>query len=324
MARKRRSDARDDSPSGTSGLERVFAQLDEAPAGLHDISPPAGQLPSGLPGALIELYALCDGARLFIDSVELLPAQEVTSRDERWAFGMLEGEQLWIDDRGRIWRTDESLDDSVCEGTRLERWLAGIIDALAALYDEEGEFNDGCFDEDGELLPVVGERQLRAMLKRDPGAPGPRWRLGHALLAQDAIVEGRAELEEVVAKEPGFAWAWLDLAKISERLGELSGAVDEARAAADAAGTHPQAGYFYAQLARIASRAGDEPTRATAARRASELAPELKADQLAGARDSLAAGDAASARGLLDLLRAVWPRDLDVLALARDVEANEN
>jgi tetratricopeptide (TPR) repeat protein len=322
VAKKRRNDERGD--SSPSGLDRVFELLDAAPAGLHDVAPPVRQLPSGLPEALIDFYARCDGARLFLDSVELVPSAEVELRGEHWMFGSLEGEDLLIDARGRIWRSDESLDDLVCEGTRLDRWFAGVVDAIAVLYDEEGEFSDGSFDEEGELLPVVGERQLRAMLKRDPGAPGPRWRLGHALLAQDSVAEGRAELEEVVTSEPGFAWAWLDLAKISERLGELPGAIDEARAAAEAAADHPQAGYFHAQLARLAGRAGDEATRAAAARRAGELAPELKAAQLAGARESLAAGDTASARGLIDLLRAVWPRDLEVLELAGRVETSEN
>ena len=43
-----------------------------------------------------------------------------------------------------------------------------------------------------------------------------------------------------------------------------------------------------------------------------------------GDQESLAAGDLASARGLVDLLRAVWPRDLEVLELARRVETSEN
>ncbi|HEY0479441.1 MAG TPA: tetratricopeptide repeat protein, partial [Kofleriaceae bacterium] len=266
----------------------------------------------------------CDGARLYLDTVELRPSAEVERRDAHWSFGELEGEDLLLDARGRVWRTDDSLDDLVCEGTGLDRWLAGIVDALALLYDADGEFADGVFDAEGELEPAVGERQLRAMLKRDPGAPGPRWRLAHALLSQDRVPDARAELEDVVAAEPGFSWAWLDLAKISERLGELPGALDEARAAAEAAANHPQAGYFHAQLARLASLAGDEPTRAAAARRAAELSPDLRTAQLEGARESLAAGDLTSARGLLALLRAVWPRDLEVLELAGKVDAAEN
>ena len=322
MAKKRRNDERGD--GSPSGLDRVLALLEAAPAGLHDVAEPAPRLPSGLPEPLIDFYARCDGARLFLDTVEIAASAEVEPRGEHWRFGAIEGEDLLIDARGRVWRSDESLDDLVCEGTRLDRWLAGIVDALAALYDEDGEFADGSFDEDGELLPAVAERQLRAALKRDPGAPGPRWRLAQTLLAQNSAPEARAQLEEAVAHEPGFAWAWLDLARISERLGELPNAVDEARAAADAAGSHAQAGYFQAQLARLAARAGDEATRATAARRAAELAPELKDAQLEGARDSLAEGDVASARGLIDLLRAVWPRDLAVLELAQRVDAAEN
>ena len=324
MAKKRRNDERGD--NSPTNFDRVFEQLELAPAGLHDVEPAAAKLPSGLPEPLIDFYARCDGARLYIDSVEISPSAEVSERGEHWHFGTLEGEDLLVDIRGRVWRSDESLDDLICEGTRLDRWLAGVVDAIGVLYDEEGEFQDGVFDEEGEVLPVVAERQLRAMLKRDPAAPAPRWRLGHVLIAQNSTTEGRAELEEVVSNEPGFAWGWLDLAKISEKLGELSGAVDEARAAAEAAteADHPQAGYFHAQLARLAARAGDEATRVVAARKAVELAPELKAAQLAGAAESLADGDVASARGLIDLLRAVWPRDLEVLALARQVEAAEN
>ena len=61
---------------------------------------------------------------------------------------------------------DESVDDDVCDGTRLDRWLAGQIDALDLVYDHDGEFAEDVFDEDGELLPIIREKQLRAQLKR--------------------------------------------------------------------------------------------------------------------------------------------------------------
>jgi hypothetical protein len=61
--------------------------------------------------------------------------------------------------------------------------------------------------------------------------------------------------------------------------------------------------------------------RAQAATRASLLAPDLKRAQIEGARERIESGDKASAKGLLDLLRAVWPRDLEVLELARRVES---
>jgi len=319
MAAKKRRD--DDSPSG---LDRIFDRLDEAPAGLHDLEAPAPSLPSGLPETLIELYARCDGGRLFLDTIELAPAREVTTpAPGRWQFATVDGDPLVIDARGRIWRTDPSLDDEVCDGTRLDKWLAGLVEATELLYDGDGEFVDDAFDEEGELLPAFHERQLRAHLKRDAASPGIRWRLAHALLEQGATEDARDLMEQVVADEPAFAWAWLDLARISEQLGELGGAVDEARMAAETAegSQHPQAGYFWAQLARLATRTGDDVLRAQAATKTSLLAPDLKSAQLAGARESLEAGDLGSAKGLLEILRAVWPRDLEVLELARRVDA---
>jgi len=323
MAKKRRGDERE----GGDGLDRIFGLLEAAPAGLHDVEPAASALPSGLPPPLIELYAHCDGLRLFLDAVELVPATQVTMPVAgRWRFGEIDGDALAIDHRGRIWRADPSLDDDVCDGTRLDRWIAGVLDATGLLYDGDGEFAEDVFDEEGEVLPVIRERQMRAQLKRDPAAPGPRWRLAHALIEQGVHEDARNEFEQVVADDPAFVWAWLDLARLSEKLGELTNAVDEARMAAETAEgvQHAQAGYFWAQLARLAARTGDEVLRAQAATKTSLLGPTLKQAQLDGVRESLAAGDVASAKGLLELLRAVWPRDLEVLDLVRRIETANN
>lgn len=303
-------------------LDRLFAVLEEAPPGLHDVDAPANRLPPGLPAALIELYARCDGARIFGDAIEIAPSHDVIFDNGRWRFATIDGDAIWLDHRGKIWRTDESIEDDVCDSTRLDRWLAGQLDALALVYDGDGEFADNVFDEHGELLPQVREQQLRAQLKRDAAAPGPRWRLALELLEQGAVEDSRNELEQVVADDPAFFWAWLDLARVSERLGEVGGAIDEARMAAEAAEgvQHPQAGYFWSQVARIAVRAGDDMVRAEAATKASLLAPGLKRAQIEGARERIEAGDQASAKGLLDLLRAVWPRDLEVLELATKIE----
>ena len=305
-------------------LDRLFAKLEDGPPGLHDVDPPAAVLPSGLPAPLIELYARCDGARFFIESLEILPSHEVGLENGRWKFARIEDDAITIDDKGKIWRSEESIEDDVCEGTRIERWLLGQLDAFELIFDRDGEYADDVFDEEGDILPIIREQQLRAQIKRDAAAPAPRWRLAHVLVEQGALEDARDELEQVVADDPVFAWAWLDLARVSEQLGESGGAIDEARMAAEAAEgvQHPQGGYFWSQVARLASRAGNEMVRAEAATKASLLAPELKRAQIAGARERIDAGDKASAKGLLDLLRAVWPRDLEVLELARRVEAS--
>ncbi|HTL36867.1 MAG TPA: hypothetical protein VL326_27215 [Kofleriaceae bacterium] len=305
-------------------LDRVFALLDDAPPGLHDVDPPTDELPPGLPAPLIELYARCDGVRIFVEAVEIVASHDVHFEHGRWRFAVAEGDEIWIDHRGKIWRSEESIEDDVCDGTRIDRWLSGQLDALALVYDNDGEYADDVFDEEGDILPIIREKQLRAQIKRDAAAPGPRWRLALVLNEQGATEDARNELEQVVADDPAFFWAWLDLARVSEKLDELGGAIDEARMAAEAAEgvQHPQAGYFWSQVARLAVRAGDDMVRAQAATKASLLAPDLKRAQIEGARERIDSGDKASAKGLLDLLRAVWPRDLEVLELARRVEAN--
>ncbi len=305
-------------------LDRIFAKLEDAAPGLHDVDPPAASLPSGLPAPLIELYARCDGARIFTESLEILPSHEVRFENGRWQFARIEEDAIAIDEKGKIWRSEESIEDEVCDGTRIDRWLTAQLDSFDLIFDRDGEYADDVFDAEGDILPIIREQQLRAQIKRDAAAPAPRWRLAHVLVEQGAIQDARDELEQVVADDPVFAWAWLDLARVSERLGESGGAIDEARMAAEAAEgvQHPQAGYFWSQVARLASRAGDEMVRAEAATKASLLAPDLKRAQIEGARERMDAGDKASAKGLIDLLRAVWPRDLEVLELARRVEAS--
>lgn len=302
-------------------LARVFAVIEDAPPGLHDVDPPTDDLPVGLPGPLIELYAHCDGARIFGESVEIVASADVEEENNRWRFAISDGDPLFLDRKGKVWRNEESIEDDVCEGTRIDRWLAGMLDALDLVFDGDGEFAEDVFDEDGEMLPIIREKQLRAQLKRDSAAPAPRWRLAQVLLDQGAVQEARNELEQVVASDPAFSWAWLDLARVSEKLGEASGAVDEARMAAEAAEgvQHPQAGYFWSHVARLAARTGNDMVRAEAATKASLLAPDLKRAQIDGVRQCLDSGDTESAKGLLELLRAVWPRDLEVLELARRV-----
>ncbi len=302
-----------------AGLDRVFAGLADAPAGLHDLAPTAHDREvarAASPEPLLELYAHCDGGRLFHESIELAASHAVVvDAAGRSQFATLEGEPVAVDARGRIWRNDPSLDDVVCEGTRLDRWIAGVVDAVAMLYDNDGEFDDDLFDDDGELLPAVAERQLRAQLKRDPKAPGPRWRLAHALLAGDQLEPGRQELEEVVHAEPQFCWAWLDLARLSERSGEIAGAVDEARAAAEAAtaARHVQAGYFWAQVARLAGLAGDAASRDDAARRARRRARDARGSARGRARldrgrrpRQRARAGGAAARGVAARPRGCW------------------
>lgn len=302
-------------------LDRISELLEQATMGIHDLRPIEGG--ADVPVGLAEVYLVAGAGTLFHETIELRgPGELVRDPDLGIGFGTCDGDELWLDSKGKVRRFDPSLDEILVEGSSLERWLWGVLEGYQHLVDFEGEFVDDAFDADGDLTDDCALRILAAQLRRDPSAIGPRLRRA-TLLAKDSIDLARAELEEVVRLDPRLAWGWLELAKISEAKGELPGALDEARAGAEAAEAahHAQAGYFWAHVARLAALAKDEPSRAVAAAKVAKLAPELKAAQLAGAAEDLEAGDPVAAAKLCDLLRAVWPRDLEVLDLQRRIAA---
>lgn len=311
------------SSDSESVVDRILAELERWAEGLHEIGHAARDLPPTLPLSAVDVYLAFDGARLFQDAIELVPAAALERDDDgRWRIGTAWGDELALDADGRVWRHEDDAGELVLDGTSLGRWLHGAIDAEALLYDADGEFAEDVFDDDGELTPPIEEAQLRARIKRDGKAPGPRWRLGRLLARRGDVEPARDVLEQVVADAPAMAWAWLDLARLSEQLGEHANAVDEAVAAAEASPEH--AGFFFAHAARLAVLAGDEPRRAELAARARDANPHGVADYVAGAADNLAAGDLDAARALADLAKAVAPRDLAVLDLVRKLPASED
>lgn len=306
--------------------------LDHFAPGVHRLGEPALLLDAALPPVLAEVYRCFDGAELFHETIVLLPSSRVTraSRDAqgRRHIGEIGGDDLFVDDEGRVWRLEEDTGECLEEGSRLDRWLLGVVEAEAMLYDQDGEFVEEAFDEEGELLASVSERMLRRVLKRDRAAPAPGWRLAQTLMRQDKLAQAREQLEDVVAKRPGFAWAWFDLSRISERLGDLASAFDEMQAAAEADPRYEHAGHFWAQAARLAAAMGDEARRSACASKALDRDPELVAVQRQGAEASLEAGDVSSAVSLVELAAALAPRDLQIYDLSarirqRAAEAGE-
>ena len=304
-------------------VDRIVGALERWPDGMHDLGEPRVDVPLDWPAAVIDVYLAFDGGRLFGDSLTLTEIAQAPGWDDAGRLPIIDwlGEALTVDRDGKVWRDDPETGEPVCDGSRFDRWLSGAIDATALLFDRDGEWNDEVFTEDGELADATILAMAKAQVRRDPRAPGPRWRLARALTARGDLDTARAELEEVVAAAPGLPWAWLDLARLSERLGATAGAIDEAEAAADADPTHEHRGHFLAEAARLAATAGDEPRRATLAARAVTVAPGLVAAQLAGAEDQIAAGELDAAAHLVALARAVAPRDLAALDLARRLDA---
>lgn len=315
MAQKRNAD-----------LETVYDRLTDAPAGLHDLDAPRAGLPVGAPLDLAELYILIGGARLFHEAIEILPPDAVEPVEDAphlWRFATLHGDDLACDKQARIYQWDTAIDEWLQVASRLDRWLWGQLDAQAVVVDGEGEFAEDVFDAEGELLPHIQHGMWRAQLKRDADALAPRFWLGMDLARGGDTERGRAQLEDCVARHERFHWGWHELAKISEQLGEFDNAYDEAVMAAEVAERNQAAcaGYLWGHVAKVALLASKSAERDAAAQAVQRLAPNLRAEQLAGLRACISEGDRTSAQGLLALLRAVWPRDLDVLGLAKQVNA---
>ncbi len=298
--------------------ERIRALLKRYPAGVHVVRGPAPVVDTALPTALIELYKQFDGGEMFFETVQVTPSRQVrVGADGRTCFGELSGDALLVDEQGRVWRREADTDEVLAEGSRLDRWLWGTLEAEALLYDKDGEFADATYSELGEQLAATEIAQCRAVLRRDRKAPAPRWRLARVLAEEGKLEEAREELEEVIDLDPCFAWAWFELARCSEALGELDGALEEAVTAAEAQQSEEHAAFFWAWAARLARAVGDEPRRAELAAKALAAGPELAREQKEGAEALLAEGDVRGARELAELAAALTPRDLPVLELLR-------
>jgi tetratricopeptide (TPR) repeat protein len=303
-------------------VERLRAALDQYAEGVHRLGEPATALDADLPPELTAVYRAFDGADLFHEALTLHPSTSWKMDGGRVRVGEMGGDALWVDlATGAVWRLEEDSGEWLCEGTQFDRWLWGWVEAESVLYDREGEFRAGVIDPRGDLSEGTAIEHERRLLRRDRGAASPRWRLARALARSGKLEAARHELEMVVEEHPRFGWAWYDLSRLSEALGEVAGAREEALAAAAADPSYEHAGFFLAWAARLAALAGDEPARAELADRARATDSALGQRQLEGARASLEAGDIDAARELVQVALAIEPRDLGALDLKRQIEA---
>jgi tetratricopeptide (TPR) repeat protein len=300
-------------------FERFREEIARYAEGVHQLGGPASATAvEGLPGELAAFLRSWDGAELFVDAVRVAPAAEVVREGELWIFGATAaGDRLAIDGRtGAVLRVEEDTGEPLVEGSSFARWIEGYVVAEAVVYDREGEFREGAFDEDGEeLSAAAAEKRERKALKVDPRAPAPAWRLARALARLGKTDKARAVLAELTAREPGFGWAWFDLAKIERDAGRLAEAEAAYARAAEADPGYEHAGYFAAQAARAAAARGDEAARARHAARALELDAELPRLQREAAERLVAEGRRDEAREAAEVVKAVRPGDLQAAAL---------
>lgn len=312
-------------PSHDEVLDRILEALERYPEGVHRLNDPAYLLDTEIPESLASVYRGFDGGDLFHESLTLVPSAELSIDDagdgDRFRIGEVAGDELWVDRRGAVWRREDG-GAVLAEGSDFDRWLSGYIDAEALIVAADGEFRDGVFSDGGELEPEIAIKREQAMIKRDPRGAGPRYRLGLLFAASGRTGEARGCFEDVVESCPGHAFAWLELSKISQGLGDLANALDEIAEAAAVEGDGDFAPLLWAGAARLAAELGDAERQAEYARHALEAAPNLVEQLCRGAESELAEGYTAEAAGLLALARPLAPTDLRVLDLSRKMGAD--
>lgn len=310
-------------PSHDEVLERILDALERYPEGVHRLNEPAYLLDTAIPESLAEVYRGFDGGDLFHESMTLRPSAQLAKHGERLLVGEVAGDELFVDRDGAVYRREEG-GPILPEATAFDRWLSGYVDAEALVYDGDGEFRDNVFTDGGELELEVAVQRERAMLKRDPKGPGPRYRLGLLMVDAGRVDDARERFEEVVADCPDHPFAWLELSKISQKLGELDNAIDEIAEAARVDGDGDLAPLLWAGAARLAAELGDAERQREYAARALEAEPGLVDQLIRGAESELAEGFTSEAAGLLALARPLAPRHLRVLDLSRKIAGEED
>ncbi|MEZ4381637.1 MAG: hypothetical protein R3A79_09825 [Nannocystaceae bacterium] len=323
-------------------LDRVEDRLRDAPDGLHRIGPPAAASEldaSGLPAAARLLWERWDGLDLACSEVVIFAlAEQGAATEAALAEARIVAGDRVIGERGRdllVYSADpfaEGGDVVLVEedGARaphsstVERMVLALLGEIAVLYDDEGEFREELYGEDGELVPALERRLLRRHLDLDPDAPLARFRLAQSLRRVGQARAALAELGQLLRRAPDFAWAHHERGRAALALGERATAQRAfAKAAELAVGEGVGApadpaleAYFLAWQASASE--GDERSRLAA--KALERVPELAAAQEASVRAALEAEDGARAREQLELGLAVVPKHLGLLSLRAAVE----
>jgi tetratricopeptide (TPR) repeat protein len=351
--------------------DRVEDRLRDAPLGLHQVGDPASPKAlarAKLPDEAAVLWRRWDGLGLGNGEARLLSLadSDAITHEANDAGILREGDRV-IGEAGRSllvlpadpWAEGGDVVMVEEDGERAPyassviRMVIGMLAEMSILYDDEGEYREGLFDELGVLTSKAERRLLRRRLDFDEDAPFPRFRLGQLLRRGGELRAARSELRKVLHRAPEFAWAHWELGRAELELSQSAGK-DRRPPEADAETDAPPArenGRARAgrddpdrcranareAFAAAAEKAGDASLRALflawqarasegaererLARTVLELDPRFVSTRETAAREALEDEQPERARELLELGLTIEPRHLGLLALRGSIAA---
>ncbi len=310
-------------------LDRIEDRLRDAEDGFHSAGEPASAATltaSGVDDDERGVWTRWDGIEFAAGDARLYPLAEIpTATAAALADGVITDGDRVIGERGRdlmvlpvdpwlegaaVVKVEEAGDRSP-EASSVAHLVLGWLGEFAVLFDDQGEFFDDLFGEDGELDPVAERRLCRRRLDLDEDAPNARLRLAELLRDAGEFVAARAELQQVIKRAPEFAWAHFALGRTSIALGQPDRALAAFRTAAECPGDPGQHGWFLAWAARVA----DASSRVSLAAEVLALRPDFAAQQAEAVAALLESERIDAAREQLELGLAVVPGHLELLRL---------
>jgi tetratricopeptide (TPR) repeat protein len=336
--------------------DRIEDRLRDAPLGLHQVGEPADPealARAELPEEAVVLWRRYDGLGLGNGEARLLSLaeSELATSEAKDAGILREGDRVigetglallvlpadpWAEGGDVVMVEDDG--ERAPYASSVIRMVIGMLAEMSVLYDDEGEYRDGLFDELGELTPKAERRLLRRRLDFDEDAPFPRFRLGQLLRRAGELRAARSELRKVLHRAPEFAWALWELGRTELELAASDGDDDPERCresaracfagAAEKTEDRSLRALFLAWQARACEggeggrsegRRGEERERL--ARAVLELDPAFVVTREAAVREAIEDEDPQRARELLELGLAIEPRHLGLLALRGAIAA---
>jgi hypothetical protein len=320
-------------------LDRIEDRLVDAPIGLHHVGDPANGdalARAGLSEDAVALWSRWDGIEFGNAEARLLKLadQDQATEEANAAEILREGDRVigeiglalliapadpWEEGGDVVLVEDDG--ERAPYASSVIRLALGLIAEMSVLYDDDGEYREGLFDEHGELMPRAERRLLRRRLDFDEDAPFPRFRLGQLLRRNGELRAARAELRRVLHCAPEFCWAHWELGRVELELAarEDHDATDEARAAAresfKAAADKASDSHLRALFLGWQALASEGPERERLAAEVLQLDPGFVSAREAGLREAIEDEDGARARELLGLGLAIAPRHLGLLEL---------